>query len=1087
MNPFSFQPKPGDTDLQPPVRGTLFSAERLEQYAHPLAASHVIAPKPRRSAPVLERLRRNGEALRRAHDIISAAAAAGEPISPAAEWLVDNFHIVEEQLREIREDLPPGFYRKLPKLAVGPLASYPRVYALAWGYVEHTDSLFEPHTLVRFINAYQENQPLTLGELWAIAISLRLVLVENLRRLADRVVHRRVARASADALADALIADEVPPVDSDELLDHWSRSPLWSTFIAQASQRLRDRDPKDTPLLARVSERLANQGRTIDDVVQDEHHQQVAGQQIIRNVITSMRLVSTIDWAELIEKVSLVEAALRDGTETAAMDFATRDAYRHAVEELAQNSGRTEVEVAQIAVSRAKSAEPGTREGDPGYYLMGNGRDPFRRDLGARLSAGPWFKQRLLGEGTAVYLGSIVVLAVLFIGLLLLAVPSGTVALPWLVVLSLLAALPATEPAVSIVNRLVAALVGPSRLLRLELTEGVAEQDRTMVVVPVVLTHEPAIAEHFEQLESHYLSNDDGELYFALLSDWGDAAIEEAPEDTVLLAAAQQALADLNRRHRSAPNGGPRFFLFHRRRVWNESQRCWMGWERKRGKLQEFNRLLRGATDTTFMDLGDEPATPPAGVQYVLTLDADTRLPRGAAKRLIGTISHPLNRPTYDAELGRVYEGHAILQPRLVPTLEETGYGSLHQQIYAGPRGIDAYEFAVSDIYQDLFHEGIFIGKGLYAVDAFEQALAGRVPENAILSHDLFEGIAARAALVTDTELFESFPEHYEVNVARRHRWTRGDWQLLPWIFGRGPKGYRRGRKAIPLIGRWKMFDNLRRSLVPTAALALLVVSWCLPDPVPLLGTAFILLTTLLPCLTPLVSHLSPSRPSTARRISLHGAGRDLWLGAAQAGLAFVLLVHQAWVMSDAIIRTLWRLATRDNLLEWITSAQSNSRFDLKLSGFYRRMAPALVLAIAAGAIVAVVHPRALFAALPVVLVWLGAPAVAWRISLPRRADAIEQMSVEDEWMLRSTARRTWHFFERFVTAADNHLPPDNFQEDPRPEIAHRTSPTNVGLYLLSAIAARDFGWLGTTDLIDRLEATATTLELAPEVPRSPL
>ena len=1075
MDQFISEPLPGDADLPPPIRGLLFSAERLEQYAHPLAASHVVAPKPQRGAPVLKRLQQNGEALRRAYNVISAAVAAGEPISPAAEWLVDNFHIVEDQLREIKDDLPGGFYRKLPKLAVGPFAGYPRVYSLAWGYVEHTDSLFDPKTLSRFVRAYQEIQPLTLGELWAIAISLRLVLIENLRRLADRVVQRRVARAAADALADALNNDEAPPIEQEDLLDRWKNSPLWSTFIAQAAQRLRDRDPEETPLLAQVSERLADRGRSIDEVVQLEHQQQVAGQLIIRNVITSMRLMSLVDWAELIEGVSLVEAALRNGTDVASMDFATRDAYRHAVEELAQSSGRSELEVAQEAVRRATLADRGALESDPGHHLVGRGREAFERDLGARLSVGQWLKRRLLRAGTGVYLTGILALSLLFLGILGLAMPAGVVAMPTLVLLTLLAVIPATEPAVAIVNRLIAAALGPRRLLRLELTEGVPPPLRTMVVVPVVLTTEAAIMEQVEQLEAHYLANDDGELYFALLSDWRDADVEETAEDAALLAAAREAVADLNRRHPHAPNGGPRFFMFHRHRVWNESQRCWMGWERKRGKLHELNRLLRGATDTTFVDLGGEPATGPAGVRYVLTLDADTRLPRDAARRLVGTMAHPLNRPVYDAELGRVTQGHAILQPRVVPTLQDSENGSLHQEIYAGPRGIDAYEFAVSDIHQDLFDEGIFIGKGLYEVDAFEQALSDRVPDNTLLSHDLFEGIATRAALVTDIELFEAFPEHYEVNMARRHRWVRGDWQLLPWIFGRGPAGSRRG--AIPLIGRWKMIDNLRRSLVAPTALALLVASWCMPEPLPLLGTVFILFALLVPCLTPLVSHLSPSRPTTARRISLSGAGYDAWLGLMQAGLAFILLAHQAWVMGDAITRTLGRLISRRNLLEWVTAATAHAGFDLTLSGFYRRMAGATGLAVAAGVIVGAVRPEALVVAVPVIVTWLASPAVAWWISLPRRAERREDVSATDQWMLRSTARRTWHFFEHFVTAADHHLPPDNFQEDPRPEIAHRTSPTNVGLYLLSAVAARDFGWIGTVDLIDRLEATLGTLD----------
>lgn len=1064
--------------LLPPIRAELFSAERLEQFAEPLAASHLVAPGIRRGVPLLARCRENSEALRRAYDGIGAAIRANEPISPAAEWLVDNFHIVEEQLREIREDLPRGFYRKLPKLAGGPFVSYPRVFAMAFAYVEHTDSRFDPETLCRFIRAYQKVQPLTLGELWAVAISLRLVLVENLRRLADRVMQRRIARAEADALADALLEGPDRQVNGDGLLRRWQAAPLWSTFVAQLAQRLRDRDPAETPLLSTITERLAAEGKAVEEVVQFEHHEQVVGHLLVRNVITSMRLMSSVDWAELIESVSLVEAALRSGTNVAAMDFASRDRYRHAVEDLAQGAQRSELDVAHVVVERARAAERGTVQADPGYHLLGPGRTAMERELGVRLTPRQWLARRLRAAATPAYLTSVLLLTMLVLAVPLLLLWGQQSSLALLVVFAILALIPASDIAVAVINRLVPEILGPRRLLRLELKEGVPAQLRTMVVVPMLLTSKSAAMDQIELLETHYLANADGDLRFGLLSDWRDAADPEpSADDLDVLAAAEEGIAALNRRHPPAPDGGPRFHLFHRRRVWNEGEGRWMGWERKRGKMHEFNRLLRGASDTTFMPLGGEPATAPADVRFVITLDADTRLPRGAARKLIGTIAHPLNRPVYDPELGRVTTGHGVLQPRVAPTLPEGGDGTLHQKIYAGPRGTDAYEFAVSDVYQDLFEEGIYTGKGLYDVDAFEQALDGRVPDNTMLSHDLFEGIAARAALCSDIELFEDYPAHYEVNAARRHRWARGDWQLLPWILGRGRHGSRRSASSIPAIGRWKMLDNLRRTLVAPSALALLVAGWSLPGVMPLLSTAFVVAVFAIPSFTPLVSYLRPERARSARRVVLRGAGHDLRLAAAQTALGLALLAHQAWMMGDAIARTLWRMAvTRRHLLEWVTAAQTHSSVDTSLGGIYRRLFGAIVLAAGAGLVVAFAQPHALLIAAPLLAAWLLSPAIARWISLPLRGAGLAPLTAEDEWMLRSTARQTWHYFERFVTAEENWLPPDNYQEDP-PQIAHRTSPTNVGLYLLAAVAARDFGWMGTVELVERIEQTFATLD----------
>ena len=467
---------------------------------------------------------------------------------------------------------------------------------------------------------------------------------------------------------------------------------------------------------------------------------------------------------------------------------------------------------------------------DPGYYLISQGRRAFERELGYRVS----WKRRLLRwyvrASVPGYLGSLAVVTAMVLALPLWY-PGSRVTTAGLVLLGLLALVPASDLAMALINRTVMAILGPRPLPRMALRNGIPKELRTIVVIPTLLTNQQGIEEQVERLEVHYLANSDDDLRFALLSDWRDAPSESMPGDAELLATAAEAIAHLNKRHGPASGGGSRFVLFHRKRVWNKSEHTWMGWERKRGKLHELNQLLRGSTQHD-VHVGRRAA--PRGipsVRYVITLDADTQLPRGAAHRLIGTMAHPLNRPRFDPLAGRVVEGYGVVQPRITPSLPTDGEGSCFQRTFSGPSGIDPYASAVSDVYQDLFREGSYTGKGIYEIDAFEAALADKVPDNAMLSHDLFEGLFARTALATDVELFEAFPSHYEAAAARQHRWARGDWQLLPWLLGRGHTGSEPHRAVmIPTIGRWKILDNLRRTLSAPAAFLALLAGWLLPQ-----------------------------------------------------------------------------------------------------------------------------------------------------------------------------------------------------------------------------------------------------------------
>ncbi len=1077
-----------ESELEEPILSELFSIERLEEHARTLAAAQRVTDTPGRGTAIHPRVAENGRVLLDAYRILARAIKDERAITPAAEWLVDNYPIVDEQLREIRDDLPADYYRELPKLAEGHLAGYPRVMGVAWAYIAHTDSLFDPETLQRMVRAYQAVEPLTIGELWAIAISLRILLVDNLRRLAEQIVHSRAARQMADELADDLlgIGPEGPGAAAGALR-RLSRNGLPKAGRVQLFQRLRDQDPAVTPALGWMEELLASQGTTAEETVRLEHQRQATMNVTVRNVITSMRLISWFDWAEFVESVGLVDAVLREGSAFADMDFVTRDRYRHAVEELARSSGLDEVEVARRAVAAADAAraaghgEPlqAGRLGDPGYFLISSGRPAFERDLRIRTSAGGRLRRAFVRSATPGYLATIGLATAVILAITLLAGGAGGSVSIGLIVIMIVALGPASNLAISLVERTVTHELGPRPLPRLELDGGVPSSMRTLVVVPMLLTSVADVEAQVGGLEVHYLGNRDGDLRFALLSDWLDAPTEHLADDEELLSAATAAIERLNERHGEAPGGGARFLIFHRLRRWNEAEGCWMGWERKRGKLNELNELLRGSTTTGILTSRRAASTPPTGVRYVVTLDADTRLPRGAVARLVGTMAHPLNWPVFDPSSGRVTHGYGVLQPRITSTLAAERDASIYQRSYAGSAGIDPYASAVSDVYQDLFREGSYTGKGIYDVDAFRAAMADRVPENALLSHDLFEGVFARAGLVTDVELFDEFPSNYLVAAARQHRWARGDWQLLPWILGRARDAHgSRDRSAVPGISRWKMVDNLRRTLSAPLSLATLVLAWSLPSVPAWPWTLLVIASVLIPAAVPVAAGLLPRRAGISKRSHLRAVGADVALAAIHVGLGFTFLAHQAWLMGDAIARTMARLyMTRRNLLEWMTAAQAKATHGLGLDRFYRQMAGGVVLAAASAVLVLLAKPGAGWVALPFIALWLLSPVVARWVSLPPPESVSDRLSATDQEALRRVARQTWRFFETFVGPDDHGLPPDNFQDDPAPAVAHRTSPTNIGLYLLATVTARDFGWIGTVEMVERLEATLATVD----------
>ncbi|MEO6185421.1 MAG: glucoamylase family protein, partial [Steroidobacteraceae bacterium] len=1054
-----------------PIEADLWDVERLERHGRSLAESSG-AFADRERLDLAERLRSNAQALESAYEAIATALRAGRAITPAAQWLVDNFHVITEQLTDVPLRLTPRVWRHLPAADHADAVGWPRVFHIATEYLRHTLWEFNPESLARLLKGYQDATPLKMRELWLLYPILRIVLIDELVCIAMRVEESLAARAAADQLADLLVSESTAEPDGyDPLRSLWMEGPIIASYIVQLAHRLHGMGERGRPLLDGLSQELARRGTTIDDYIQRQHARRSANNLAARNIITSLRALTSFDWRSLFEKTSQVELLLRAEPTYINCDRRTRDRYRSCIEELATATMQHETTITQSVLALLTlQHDLGPQATDLGSWLIG----PRRLELEAALSFPSSLSHRVrrgvVRQARLLYLGGIAAVTLLLTAVAIHVGTDWQAGLhPLLCLLAVLALFPLSEVAIAFLNRQWIRAFPPRHLPRLALETGLRDGMKTLVVVPTLLCTPQDAALACRQLQIHALANSDPLIHFALLSDWSDSASEAAPGDDIVLAAARDAIAALNRSMPVAAGNDARFFLLHRRRLWSSGEGCFMGWERKRGKLEELNRLLLNHGITSFLPDAEGVLAVPSGISYVLTVDADTRLPMGCVKDLVGIAAHPLNRPEISAER-RVIQGYGVLQPRITPLLPSTEERSLYREIVTSGSGVDPYAAAVSDLNQDVFEEGLFTGKGLYDLRAWEATVGHRAPVNTLLSHDLFEGLFARCGLVTDIELFEDFPSHSEVAAARSHRWIRGDWQLLPWIAGL------RGR--LPPLGRWKMLDNLRRSLAAPCSVALLVAAFADNAAHPLVWLIVVLGPWLWPALSTAFVRLLRWPVAGSLRVHFRRLAADLLHDLLRGAVSLALLAQNAWLSVDAISRAVFRLTiSRRHLLEWITAAQLKAVSDSALITFVWPLKSASIVIVASAAALLAANPQSFNAFVPFLVLWWLSPVLAQLISRPLDAQQPDDEIPDDvEAELRAVARLTWTFFERFVTAEDNFLPPDNFQEDPAPVVAHRSSPTNFGLYLLACVSARDFGWLGLQDLVGRLNATLASL-----------
>ena len=1078
--------------VEPPIRSEIFGLQRFAQHGRSLGETHRASIAASGAAAFFPRLQDNIRVLREAHAYIGVHASTGYDISPAAEWLLDNFHLIEAQLKEIHEGLPYSYFRSLPVLLDEPLAGLPRIYGVAWAFVAHTDGAFDEDLLVQFLNAYQDTRELTLSEMWALPTTLRVVLVENLRRLAERVATNKAAREVANLCCDSM--DKFTLAALDELLALLDRRGVGRVFLVQMAQRLQDRrTATDGGYQPRYHEWLRNALPDVAALQAQQPADQAADNLSVSNAVTSLRAIGDSDWPDIISRTSVLMRLMLTSELFEAEQAGTRDQTLHDIEGLARRSGRGEVSVAQtlLELMHAAAKKDGAAA-VASHWLRGAGRPVLLRHLGIVAASflgigrsardGPGFFTKVDWAAArhrvtlVAYLGSLIVGTTGLVAWMLLRHDQALGTFPGLMLLAvILMVFPASEAVVAVINRLISESAHPKHLPRLALANGIPEPHRVLVVIPCMLTSAVAIRELAHRLQLHYLANPERYAQFALLSDWADANAEHTAPDAALLSNAVQAIVDLNAGY-PIGNGtspligvAPRFILLHRARTFSHTEQRWIGWERKRGKLEQLSAALAQGTSPVFLDLGNESRIA-ANTPYIVTLDSDTQLPPGRLRELVGVAAHPHNQPQLSADGHSVVRGYGILQPRVATPLPAPRDVTLYHWLFAGQCGIDPYSAASSEVYQDLFGEGTFTGKGLLHARAMHAILASRLPAGQVLSHDLLEGSMARCAAVTDITLIEDAPFHSDVAASRVHRWTRGDWQLLPFLMN--PRRYR-----LRAINRWKMFDNLRRSLVAPMSLGLLLLALRTDVVSPWAALALVVAGFCAGPLMGAVAGLSPSRDDVAKlhfyRLAATDLARALWGGL----WSLAQLLQQSLMAVDAIVRALYRMTiSRRHLLQWTTAAAAQAAAKTNFNEVLRQhwTLPPVALTLLASLLVLGTRHALLSSVL--CLLWAASPVSTWWVSRARPAGKDATLPLADQVYLEGIARDTWRLFERCVVAGENHLPPDNLQTNPSDMVAHRTSPTNIGLYLLSVACARQFGWIGTQDLLSRLESTLGTL-----------
>ncbi len=999
----------------------------MENYAKKIALDHKLQKHSNKHTYPIDSMIKDFKYIGKTYDVLNESIAKNVPIPPSGEWLLDNYYLIEEQVDIIKKELTLEKYKTLPSVD-----GVSRIYIIAKELVNYTDANITENTIERFIMAYQTKKNLMMDELWIFPIMLKIALIEYIKKLCERITVSQFQKFKVESLIERIIKNKPQSEQRFYKYKNITICAEATSYVEYLLYVLKKYGNDGYEYINILENEINKIGTTTSDVIKVEHYDQALRRVSMGNSITSIRSISRFNWVHLFERINSIDKILKQDKWYSKLDFDTRNMYREEIKNIAKISKTSEIYVATKVIEICEDGE------HIGKFLIGNDKEKLFKELGGTRGM---HKQSITLK-TFEYIIAIYLPTILFS--ILLAKEKFFIAI-----------IPLSEIFVYIINRILSRTVKPQPLPKIE---EISEDVNTFVVVPTLLNSAERVKNIFSSIERYYIGNEMDNLYFALLGDVSEVDFEKMSYDDEVITVGKNEAKRLNEKY-----GKEIFFFLYRRRVYNEKQGKWLGYERKRGMLTEFNSLLLTGNSGTFQvnTIGKEILD--KKIKYVITLDADTELVLESAKKLIGIMEHPLNKPVIKD--GIVTSGYGIVQPRVGISIE-SATSSIFSKILAGSGGIDIYSTAESNVYQDVFGEAIFTGKGIYNVEIYQKVLDGEIPDNAVLSHDLLEGSYVRCGLATDVLLIDGFPSRVNSYMVRQARWTRGDWQIIKWLFS----------KKINALSKYKIFDNLRRSLVDISLLVMFFSGYFL---IPLLVIFFPFIAE---CIEKLFHKITSINDASKDYIKIKNKDyipviKGLKGSLYRCTLQLLFLPYKSVLLLEAIVVTIYRMTiSKKHLLEWLTAADAEKVLGKDIKSFWREMLISPMIGFLLVESSLIYNSVPIEATFSLFLIWLTMPVISFLIGVENTRKTEEINSNEKEELMK-IAKRTWQYFDDYMNVENNFIPPDNYQENRKEKVAKRTSSTNIGLGLLAIISANDLGFISKKEMLDRLSFSIETIE----------
>ena len=1045
------------------INGTLLDKNQLENHLQKIASGHNLSNKSQKDTYPVPQMLENFKIIEQVYQLLNEHLKLGISIHPAGEWLLDNLYIIEETVKQIQKELTLKKYTNFVGVANGTYKGFARIYVLASEIVAYTDNKIERNELEDYLASYQTKKKLSMEEIWNIGMFLQIAMIENIREICEKIYSCQMQKYKAESIVERLIENKSRPeqhfrVSQVKKLEKDVFKDMKYPFIEYMSYILKRYGKKGYSYLKALEEAVEMTGTTVSEVIKKEHFDIAVRKVSIGNSITSIKKIQRINFLEIFEKINGVEEILRQDPSHVyeKMEDKTKEYYRNKIKEISKKTKISEIYIARKALELSQGAKMEEKQAHIGYYLIDQGINQLYEVLQYKNS-----RQMSSKDKTRAYLLGIMALSILLsVGI------SSFVKLN--VISFFLFLIPASEIAIQITQYVLSKMVKPKPIPKLDYSHGIDEQHKTMVMIPTILKSKEKVQELMRKLEVFYLANQSENIYFTLLGDCSESSQRQEEIDLEIMKEGEEFVKRLNAKYRQEQDKMPIFGFIYRKRIWNEKEGSYLGWERKRGMITQFNDYLLGKIRNPFRVNTLENQVKEK-IKYIITLDADTDLVLNSAFELVGSMAHILNQPVVDKEKHVVVDGYGIMQPRIGVNLD-ISYKTLFTKIFAGAGGVDSYTNAISDTYQDNFQEGIFTGKGIYDLEVYHTVLENQIPENKVLSHDLLEGSYLRCGLVSDLMLMDGYPTKYNSFMNRLSRWIRGDWQITKWLGWQSP---------LNLLSKYKIFDNLRRSLLEINLIIAMIYCYIIGiielKPI-YLGICSMVIVAIFPFILELLNHCIFRKEGEEKQKTFTPKISGIRGAILRGVITLGCLPYKAYISGKAIVKTLYRIIiTHKHLLEWTTSEEAEKQAKSDLATYYNQMAVnvlAGIVTIGLGLLKG--NPFAILLG----LWWSVTPIVMWYISKEiEKEKAIEKLEDAEKEYVLEIGKRTWNFFETYLTEENNYLIPDNYQEDRKQKVVPRTSSTNIGLSLLAVISAYDLQYITLEKAIDLLSKMIASIE----------